>query len=149
MASIVFARTRRAEEDRILFGGDEVQGSQVGDGLPLEGTLVVVVELLQRLAGRKPRGPDAPLPAVRVAGADLPLQAGGEELLVCPALGPGPVREPLDAVAQGGGLQRPGQVGDLRQRLIPRRPAHGRRRGGGSGRHHATFRPSSRPKISS
>jgi hypothetical protein len=30
-----------------------------------------------------------------------------------PVLGPGPLREPVDRVAQAGCLQRPGEVGDL------------------------------------
>jgi hypothetical protein len=43
---------------------------------------VVEVELLQALAGREPGGADAALPAVGLAGGDLALQAGDQELLV-------------------------------------------------------------------
>ena len=68
----------------------------MGDHVALEGALVVEVEVLEALAGREPGGPDAVLAAVVLAGRDLPFQAGGEELLVGPALGPGPLAEPLD-----------------------------------------------------
>jgi hypothetical protein len=57
---------------------------------------VVEVELLQALAGRKPGLSDAALAAVGLAGGDLALQAGGQELLVGPALGAGPFGQPAD-----------------------------------------------------
>jgi len=44
--------------------------------------LVVEVEVLQRLPGREPRGPDPAFAAVGFAGGDPALQAGGQELLV-------------------------------------------------------------------
>ena len=34
-----FAGARRAEEDHVDYGGDEVQGAEVGDGLASEGSL--------------------------------------------------------------------------------------------------------------
>jgi len=43
---------------------------------------VLVVELLQGLAGREPGGPDPALPAVGLPRRDFALQAGDEELLV-------------------------------------------------------------------
>ena len=51
---------------------------------------MVVIELVEALAGREPGGTDTQLAAVGVAGGDFALQAGGEELLVGPAVGPGP-----------------------------------------------------------
>ena len=63
--------------------------------------LVVEVEVLEGLAGREAGGPDAGLAAVVLAGRHLPLEAGGQELLVAPALGPGPLGQALD-----GGQQR-------------------------------------------
>ena len=74
---------------------------------------VVEVELLQALAGREPGGADAALTAVGLPGGDLALQAGDQELLVGPGLGPGPFGQPGDRLAQGRRLQRPGQERDL------------------------------------
>ena len=54
----------RAEQDDVLLGGDEVQGAQMGDGLPLQTTGVVVVEVFQALAGREPGCSDPALTAV-------------------------------------------------------------------------------------
>ena len=67
-----------------------------------EGALVVEVELLEGLAGREPGGADADLAAVVLAGGDFAFEAGGEELLVGPALGPGPFGEPFDDRASDG-----------------------------------------------
>ena len=78
--------SRGAEEDDVLLGLDEVEGPEVGHHVPLEAALVVEVELLQGLAGRESGGPDADLPTVGLAGGHLPLQAGGQELLVGPVL---------------------------------------------------------------
>jgi hypothetical protein len=66
----------------------------VGDLLALEAAGVVEVELLQALAGGEAGGPDPPLAAVALAGGDLALQAGGQELLVAPTLGAGPFGQP-------------------------------------------------------
>ena len=89
----------RTEQDDVLLGGDEVQGAQVCDGLPLQAAGVVVV-VLQALAGGEPGGADPPLAAVGLTGRDLALQAGGEELLMGPGLLPGSFGQPLDRVAQ-------------------------------------------------
>jgi len=60
-----------SEQDHVLAGVQEIELSEVlDDGLlhrPLEGE----VELLERLAGREPRGLDPPLAAVTVARGDL------------------------------------------------------------------------------
>ena len=74
---------------------------------------MVEVELLQALAGREPGGPDAALAAVGLPGGDLALQAGDQELLVRPGLGPGPLGQPGDRLAQRRGLQGAGQERDL------------------------------------
>ena len=87
----------------------------------------------RRLAGREPGGADAALAAVGLAGGDLALQAGGEELLVGPGLGAGPLGQPGHRFAQRGGLQRPGEEGDLGGQCPGRRSW----RGG----HHATPPP--------
>jgi hypothetical protein len=76
----------------------------MGDHVAFEGALVVEVEVLEGLAGGEPGGPDAELTAVGLAGGDLPLEAGGEELLMRPALGSGPLREPVDGLASEGAL---------------------------------------------
>ena len=67
------------------------------------------------LAGREPGGADAALTAVGLPGGDLALQAGDQELLVGPGLGPGPFGQPGHRLAQRGRLQRPGQERDLAQ----------------------------------
>lgn len=67
----------------------------MGDRVAFEGALVVEVELLQRLAGREPGRADTAFAAVRFVGGDLALQAGGEELLVRPALGTGAFGQPF------------------------------------------------------
>ena len=50
------AGARRAEEDDVLAGGDEVQGAEVGQGLALERALVFGVEVLEALAGGEAGG---------------------------------------------------------------------------------------------
>src|ERR671912_802951 len=102
-----------AEEDDVVSGGDEVQRAEVGDGVALQRSGVVEVELLQALAGREAGGPDAALAAVGLAGGDLALQAGDQELLVRPGLRPGSFSEPCDRLTQRRCLQRAGQERDL------------------------------------
>ncbi len=85
----------------------------MGDDLTLEGPLVVEVEVLQSLAGREPRCTDAGLTAVGFAGGDLALQAGCQELLMAPGLGPCSFGEPLDRRGQGRSLEHPGQIGQF------------------------------------
>ncbi len=76
----------RSEEHHVVFRGDEVQRAQVGDQVAFEPAGVVEVELLQRLAGRESCGADAAFAAVALAGGDLALQTGDEELFVRPGL---------------------------------------------------------------
>ena len=59
-------------------------------------SLVLEVEVLDRLAGREPGGADADLAAVGLAGSHLAFQAGGQELLVAPGLGSGPLGQAFD-----------------------------------------------------
>jgi hypothetical protein len=129
----------RAEEDHVLPGHHEVQRAQVRDHLPLQRTGMVEVELLQALARREAGGADAALAAVGLAGGDLALQAGSQELLMGPALSAGAFGQPRHRAAQGRGLQRPGQEDQLGVQ-VPR----GLGRGGGG--HHATS-PSSKPNA--
>jgi hypothetical protein len=131
-----FAGAGRPEKDHVLPACHEVQGAQVGDDFSFQSSGMVVVELFQGLAGGEPGGPDTALAAVGLAGGDLTLQAGGQELLVRPGLGPGPLSQPRHRLPQRGGLQRPGQERDLRGG-VPAVP------GGG---HHATP-PSARPSA--
>jgi hypothetical protein len=82
-------------------GIGEVQRAEVGDGVAFERAGVVEVGLLQRLASREPRGADAALTAMALAGRHFTLQAGDEELL-----------DPRDEVRirSGRGQNRPGMV---------------------------------------
>jgi len=63
----------RAEQQHVLSRGDEVQRAQVRDQLAFEAAGVVVVEVLQGLAGGEAGGADTALPAVGLAGGDLAL----------------------------------------------------------------------------
>jgi hypothetical protein len=94
---------------------------------------VVVVEVLEGLAGREPGGADAALAAVVLAGGDLAFEAGSEELLMGPALVPGLGREPVDRRRQRRGLECPAQERQVRRGLAG---------GAAAGGHHAT--PSAR-----
>ena len=69
------------------------------------------------LACGEPGRADPALPAVGLAGGDLALQAGGQELLVGPGLGPGPFGQAGHRLAQRGCLQRAGQERQLRGRV--------------------------------
>src|SRR6266508_701446 len=128
-----------AEEDHILPCGDEVQRAEVGDLVAFQGSGVVIVELLQRLAGREACLADAALAAVGLSGGDLALQAGGQELLVGPALGAGAFGQAAGGLPQAGGLERAGEEGELGGQI----PTPG----GGLGWHQATPWASSRPKT--
>jgi hypothetical protein len=93
-----FAGAGQAEQHDVLAAGEEVELAEVQHRLPSEAGLESEVELLQRLARRKPGGLDARLAAVAVAAVGLGLQDRGDELFIGPLLG---------ACA----------VGELRQRL--------------------------------
>ena len=101
------------QEHHVLLGQHEVQGAQVRDHLPLEGAGVVEVELLQGLAGGESGGADAALAAVGLPCGDLALQAGGQELLVAPALGTGALGQPGHRLAKRRRLQGPGEESKL------------------------------------
>ena len=112
-------------------------------GVAFEAAGVVEVELLQALAGREPGGADAALAAVGLPGGDLALQAGGQELLVGPGLGAGPLGQPGHRLAQGRRLQRPGQERELAVRSARR--CGGRRRWSAWPSRHLTV--ASRPRA--
>jgi len=118
-------RAGRAEEHDVLLARDEVQGAQVGDDLALEPAGVVEVELLEALAGGEPGGADAAFTAVALAGGNLTLQAGGEELLVGPGLAAGAFGQPGDRLAQCRRLQRAGQERQLGGHVPPGGLRHG------------------------
>jgi hypothetical protein len=63
----------------------------VGDDVSFERAVVVELELLDCLAGRKLAAPTRISPQSDWSAADLAFQPGGEELLMRPALGPGSV----------------------------------------------------------
>jgi hypothetical protein len=117
----------RAQEDHVLFAGHEIEGAEVGDGVSLEGALVVEVEVLEGLAGGEPGGFDAALAAVVLAGGDFSFEAGGQELFVGPAFGSRPFPEPSDGRGQGRRFHGPTQIGQV-----------GGGFGGGAGGHQAT-----------
>src|SRR5206468_9198826 len=106
----------------------------------VEAAGVVVVELLQALASGEAGGADAAFAAVGLAGGDLALQAGGQELLMGPALGAGPLGQPSHRLAKRRRLQRPSEERQLAGKVAT---------GDCGGRHQATPWPSSRPKAAS
>ncbi len=109
-----FAGAGWPKKDHVVFGGDEVQGAEVGDHLPFEAALMVEIEVFDALAGGEAGGSDPILAAMVLAGCHLPFQAGRKELFVGPAFLPGPFRQPVDRRRQGGSLQcptKPGQIG--------------------------------------
>ena len=108
----------RSEEHDVVAAFDEVEGAEVGDDVTLEAALVVEVELLEGLAGREAGGADAELAAVGLAGGDFAFEAGGEELLVGPALGPGALAEPFDSLRERWCLERSTQIGDIAAGLV-------------------------------
>ena len=61
-----------------------------------------------------------PSPAWTSRAATSALQARDQGLLVGPRLCPGPFGEPVHRLAQRGGLQRPGQIGDLGADVLDR-----------------------------
>jgi len=71
------------------------------------------VELLERLAGREPRGLDPRLAAVAVAAVGLGLEQRGGELLEGPLLGAGAVGELRQRAGGGGRLELPEQMREL------------------------------------
>jgi hypothetical protein len=73
----VLARPRWSQEHHVLPALDEVQGPEVGDHVPAQRALVVVVELLEGLGGRGSGRHGCDLPAVELVG-------GGECLLDAP-----------------------------------------------------------------
>ena len=78
---------------------------------------MVEVELVEALAGGEAGGADAQFAAVGGAGGDFAFQAGGEELFMGPAVGPGSFGEPLHGGGHRGCLQRPAEVGDIAGRF--------------------------------
>ena len=83
----------RAEQDDVLFAGEEVELAEVQDRGLLDRALEAEVELLQRLSGWEAGGLDPALAAVAVAAVGLGLQQRGGELLVAPFLAAGAVGE--------------------------------------------------------
>ena len=114
-------------------------GGQRGDLLRTAGWCVAV-EVLERLAGGEPGGPDPQLGAGGVAGGDLTVEDRGEVVLVGPAGVAGVVGQPGGGFGDPGCLQRGGQVGELLERL-------GRLVASWPG-HQATSAPSGRPSMS-
>ena len=110
---VALAGAGRAQEHGVGAGLDEVEGAEVGHHVAANAALVLEVEVLDALAGREAGGPDAGLAAVGLAGGDLPLQAGGEEVLVAPGLGPGPLGQAAHPGQQRRVLELPAQVGEI------------------------------------
>ena len=92
-AQVGLAGAGRAEQDDVLAAGQEVELAEMQDGVAWHRRLEGEVELLERLARRKPRRLDPCLPAVAVAAIGLGLQQRRGELLIAPVLGAGALGE--------------------------------------------------------
>ena len=103
----------RAEQDDVLFAGEEVELAEVQDGVARDRGLEGEVELLERLARREPRGLDAGLAAVAVAAVGLGLEQRRGELLIAPFLGAGAVGELGQRPRGGRRLELAEQVREL------------------------------------
>ncbi len=103
----------RAQEDDVLFAGQEVELAEVGDERLLDRALKGEVELVQRLSGGEPRCFDAALAAVRLARGVLGREQRLGEALIAPLLRPGPVGELGQRPGGRGRLQRAEQVCEL------------------------------------
>jgi hypothetical protein len=92
---------------------EEVELAEVLDHGLLDRALEAEVELLERLAGREPRGLDPGLAAVAVAGGDLGAEQDLGEPLVAPRLLPRSFRERRQRSGGGRRLQRAEQMSEL------------------------------------
>jgi hypothetical protein len=107
------AGARWAQQDDVIFAGQEVQLAEVQDGVAADGGLEGEVEPLDRLARREAGGLDACLAAVAVAAVGLGLQKRGGELLIGPLLFAGAVGELGQRPGGRGRLERAEQMGEL------------------------------------
>ncbi len=94
-----------SEQDDVAGFGEEPSGREGCDLLP-DGRLGVEVELLDRLAGTEPGGPDPQLGARRVTGGDLTVQDRGEVFLVSPVAVSSVVGQPAGGFSDPWCLQR-------------------------------------------
>jgi len=84
----------RAEEHDVGPLRDEVEGAEMRDLVAFEAALEAVVEVLERFAVREACATDADLASVVLTRRDLSFETRSEVVLMGPALGSGPVREP-------------------------------------------------------
>jgi hypothetical protein len=103
----------RAEEDDVVFGGEEVELAEVEDERLLDRALEAEVELLERLSGGEAGLLDPVLAAVRGSRGDLGLEQRFGEALVAPLLLPGALSELGQRACGGRRLQRAEEVGEL------------------------------------
>src|SRR6478735_1569218 len=89
-----------AEEDIVVACGDEIQSSEVGDGVAFEAADMVEVELLQRFSRREPGGADTGLTAVGFSWRYLALQARRQVFFVAPVLRTGTFSQPSRGLTQ-------------------------------------------------
>ena len=113
MLRVGLAGAGRAEQDDVLFAGEEVELAEVLDQRLLDRALEGEVELLERLAGGEAGGLDAALAAVRLARGVLGRQQRLGEALIAPVLRAGALGELGQRPGGGRRLQRPEQVREL------------------------------------
>ena len=103
----------RAEQDDVLFAGEEVELAEVLDDGLLDRALEGEVELLERLVRGEPGGLDA-LAAARGLREEVSVESSAcGEALVAPFLAAGPLGQLGQRPGRRRRLQRPEQVGEL------------------------------------
>lgn len=102
-----------AEEDHVVFAGDEVEGSEVGDDVSFEAALMVEVEIFDGFAGGEACSFDPVLTAVVLTGSHLPFQTGRKELFMGPTFGSGPFRQSLHRGCQRRSFEGPAEPGEV------------------------------------
>jgi hypothetical protein len=108
-----FAGAGRAQEDDVVFGGQEVELAEVEHERFLDRALEAEVELLECFAGGEAGLLDPALAAVRVPRCDFRCEQRFGETLVAPLLGARPLGQLGQRVCCRRGFQRPEQVGEL------------------------------------
>ena len=85
----------------------------MGDDVAAHAALVLEVEVLEGLAGREAGRLDAGLAAMGLAGRHLAFEAGGQEVLVAPGIGPGPFRQTFHPGQKRRVLEFPAQIDEV------------------------------------
>jgi hypothetical protein len=87
------------------------------DHVTFQRTLEGEVKVIERLAGREPRGADAAFAAMVLTCRNFTFETRGEELFMRPALGAGALGEAVDGACKRRRFQRSTEIRDVGGRL--------------------------------